>query len=534
MAAQFFTIRDFSLGQNNDYNARSIAPDYSGEPAEATLIKNWDITQKGAIVTSPGYEEVVDLGTSSKIQALASFTHDSDNRYLVAVSNDVIYQINISAGTASSIGTFAGASSYVGTVEYKGASSTPNLIVAPSNTGFRAKRVYQSAPGTLTSADLTDSPLGAYAVEEMLGFLFMALDRTLYYNASEDEDDFAGGGTIGFNNRILGIKKTANKTLLVLMEDNHAQEVTFSFDDATYTYTPVKNDVMLGTGGVAHKACQQVYDDTFFLSREGVKFYGQDLELNTDNFVVNSVSWKIDPIIQSMNYEYQEMAAGAFFNKNYWLSVPIGDAFTDNNQTFVYSTKYNSWVYKNLPIADFAIHREDTDEELYWGSSTEDKVYRFVTDDYSFANQEYERRYSTKTFNFGTELLKKKTPYIEIAGAMPEGAIFYLTAHADGESQTFEIDDTALVTSVSGGYIGDDDIGAEYIGADGTGDDYQYYRFAQRIQLPANVNEGHEFWYEFWYEGEGRPVRIDYFNIKYDYKSEQEIPDNLINNSIIT
>jgi len=531
---KYWPITNFSPGQNNEYDARYLMPNAIGEPAEAQLIENMELTQKGAVITSPGYEQVIDMAVAGPVQAIGSFTYSSDERYFVAVANNVIYQIDVNAGTKIAIGTFANPATYVNVVEFKGSSSTPFLIVATDDGTDRAKKVYRSGAGTLASQDLVDDPIGAYVIEEMMGFLFMALDRTLHYSASEDEDDFATGGTIGFNNRIIGLRKTSNDTLIVLMEDNTSQQVTFSFDDTTYIYTPVKDEYMAGIGGIAHKTLANAYDDTLFLSREGVKYFGQSSELETDNFRINTLSWQVDPLIKQMNYEYQEVAAGAFFDKEYWLSIPVGDAFTQNNEVFIYDYKYESWRYRSgIPAGCYAIYRYDTQDELYFGSSTESKIYKFVTDDYSYAGVEYRRAYKFKTFNFGTSVIRKDVPYIEIAGAMPEGSEFYVTVTTDGTEQIYKVDDTALAQGASGGYIGDSIYGHEVIGGNFGSSSYNFYRFYQRIPLGPSVREGHEFDFEIWYDGEGRPMKFDYFNIKYGYVSEQKVPDNFINNNII-
>jgi hypothetical protein len=528
----YWPISDFSPGQNNEYDARQLGPLEPGEAAASQLIENMELTQKGAVITSPGYELIVDMAVAGPVQCLAAFTYDSDERYLVAVANDEIYQIDVTAGTKSLVGSFISPSTYVNAVQFQGSGSAPYLILA--NDGNIAKKISRTGPGALGATNLVDSPVGGYVTDEMMGILFIALDRTLYYSNIEDEDDFAGGGTIGFNNRIIGLKKTANDTLIVLMEDNTSQEVTFSFDDTTYIYTPVKAEYMAGIGGISHKAIANAYDDTLFLSREGVKYFGQASELQTDNFRINTLSWQVDPLIRQMNYEYQEVAAAGFFDKEYWLSIPVGNAFTQNNETFIYDYKYESWRYRSgVAAGDYAVYRYDVDDELYFGSSTESKIYKFVTDDYSYDGTGYRRSYKFKTFNFGTSLIKKEVPYIEIAGSMPEGSEFYVTITTDGTEQTYKVDDDALATSAGGGYIGDAVYGNEAIGGNFGAAAYDFYRFYQRIPLGATVREGNEFDIEVWYDGEGRPMKFDYLNIKYGLVSEQKVPDNFINNNII-
>jgi len=706
----YWTIRDFSKGQNNEYDARTIMPNVNGEAAEAVNVENYDYIQRGAIITSPGYELFDDMGTSSKGQFIGTYNADIANRYIIAVSNDNIYyytkKSNIilhdcDAYTGGSYGNFAGTSDAVnlansttrkqgaGSVEFDltvatsadnfavltvaaltsvdltgyntagairlwttlgtltnftsvtlrwgssatdyweqtvtvairpdtettknfqasdwnylsfdwatatttgtpvitavdylqlrynysagygnqnnlliddiravksetsfqqynlgswsnsnsqvngtpflGTSSLPYYILVADHFSSTPKRISQTGAGILDMVDVTGNPPeSAYICEEMMGFLFLAGDHTVYYAANEDENNWAGGGTIGFNSRILGLKKTSNKSLIVLLEDNQSQEVVFQLDDTTLESTPIKNPFMMGTGGVSHKSTKDVYNDTLFLARDGVVYFGQNSEYSNDQFRINTLSWQVDPLIHQMNYDSQERAAGFYFDKDYGISVPIGDAFDYNNQLFVYSYKYNAWRRKTgVVAAAYTVYRENNDDELYFISATDDKIYKFVTNDYSHDGTSYTRSWKSKVWNMGTSIIRKRWHYLEIGGAMPTGSEFYVTVTVDGTEVTFRVTDTALLLDASGGYIGDDFLGESFFGGELTED---FYRFYQRIPLPKSISKGHEMQFEIWNDTEGMPHKIDFANIKYEMATEQEVPDKFINSDIV-
>ncbi len=67
-APQYIDILDFSQGQNNAFDPRIIAPNTKEEiSAESVLIQNYDITERGALLTASGYELVASLGTSEPL-----------------------------------------------------------------------------------------------------------------------------------------------------------------------------------------------------------------------------------------------------------------------------------------------------------------------------------------------------------------------------------------------------------------------------------------------------------------------------------
>jgi len=710
------TIRDFSAGQNNEYDPRALQPNSSEDTsAEAQLIKNFDFAGQGALITSPGFETFISLGTGQKVLYLGEFNADESNRYLIAVSNNNVYgisywqsavihdcdlatggsygnftlagtddAINLSTQTtATSIkqgigavqfdidvsnsannyaivegasitsvdlsaytsdgyirfwvylpsitdftsielrvgssstdyytwtltagidpvsgaskalaagwnylsGALSGATTSgtpnaaaidyvlfkfnyaVAFLDQTGvriddlrairASTTPvvknlggwtNTVTKANGTVFNGsqaikwmilgadgnnqpRRVRQTSLGVLDLlSGINPGVNGTYIVESMMGFCFFAKDRTAYYCASEDETSFGvGAGSISFDSRIIGMKKTLNKSLIALLEDNESQQVTFSFDDTTYEYTPIKDPYMAGIGGISHKTAQQVYSDTLFLNKDGVAYFGQNPELVDSNFRVTSLSWKVDPEIKRMNYLQQEISAAYYFGRDYGVSVPVGDAVDYNTDTYVYSYKYNSWRYRTgFYPSCFASYRKDYQSELYFGSASSDVIYKFNSD-YSYDGSGYVRHYITKIFNMGSSLIMKRVPYIEIAGSMPRGTDFYVLARVDGNTVAFKVDDTAIVTT-SSGFIGDDFIGDTFYGGSETDELYAFYRFYQRINLPSSIVEGNEFQFEFYQDTEGQPLKIDFFNIVYEKLSEKKLPVKHHNNLIV-
>lgn len=705
----YINITDFSAGQNNEFDPRAIAPNEAGDPAEAVLIENYDITEKGALVTANGYEALVSVATGAPMQYTGVLTYNSDYRDLIAVSDQDVFSIRKKTSTilhdcnvynSGTYGTFTGsddasavateASSYIrgsgavkvtvtagasasnyATVEvdpltsvdltdadslelicrisnvtnftsvtirfgssssdyyeytettdangntfitdpvgirldlsslptatgspdisaidylmirfnytaaytggtiyiddirasedgdtYEAIDITGNLWTATAPTlpivngenytgdgsipyhilvskGQQPLKVRHVGPGMLITETITSAPSGAYIVAQMTGFLFMVDDRTVYYGASEDEDNFGGGGTIGFPSHITALAPTVNKTMLIGMEDNLTEAVSFSFDDTTLTYTPIRDEYQAGVGVKSHKSVQKRYNDSIFLGNEGVAYFGQEEGLGSDNYRINSLSWKIDKRLRNMNKSAEEVAAGFYFSpkKEYGIAIPLGADIENNNRLYVYKSQYDSWIYRSgVRMAHATEYREDNDVELIFGDSSKDEIYKFNAE-YDYDGEAYVRRYTFKTFTMGYPMAFKRLEYISVAGAMPVGSEFYVVVRGDGVAKTFKVTDDALITDVEGGYIGDEFYGEEFYGGEEVEDEaYQFYRFYQMIPIPKQIMEAREFEVEFYYEAAGKPHKIDFFGGKYTFQPEAKIPGRHINDEVL-
>jgi hypothetical protein len=390
------------------------------------------------------------------------------------------------------------------------------------------------AEGMVIAQSLHTFPTGTYQFATAVGFLLGAFGKTITH--SDPEDETSSGGTIGFNGNITGLAPTVNKSVLVTLDTVNTEEVTFSFDDSTLIYTPVKGTYQAGIGGLSHKAIQNRYNDTIFLGTEGVAFFGEREELASGNYSISSLSWKVDKRIRQMNDDHAQSAASYYFRnkKEYGVALPLGARAITNNSLFIWKSQYRSWLYRSgFNIAHATEYRDSNDYEVYFADAGSDKIMKFA-DVYDYDGQPYVRRYKTKIFNMGVPLQTKRVPYIEVGGAMPKGSHFFVIVRVDGTDQTFKIDDTSLVVnSQSKGYIGDDFYGNEFYGGpEGRQNAYEFFRFYQRIPLPRSIIEGLEFQFEFYYEGTGRPHKIDLFGMKYTIQPEGKVPSRHINNNV--
>lgn len=480
----------------------------------------------GTTVGSPSLSTVqymmVRLNYNSSITTLSNFRIDD---IIATKPGTTVRAIDITGPRWQSS---VDAPAIINATPYKGQNATPIMVLA--NKSQSAAIVRHVGPNMLIAAGAAGVPANSYIVASMLGFLLSAKDNVLTYTTTENEN--GTGGSLKFDGKITGLAPTVNKTMLVTLDGVSTQEVRFQFDDATLTYTPVKGEYQVGTYGYSHKTIAKAKNNSLFLGNEGVQYFGQTEEAANANYRINSLSWKIDKFIQSLiNYKYAEVAAGCYYarKKEYHLAIPAGREIDFNNQFFTYKLQYDAWVYRSgiLP-AHIWEYREADRSELFFGSSQTDKIYKF-NNFYDFAGAAYVRRYKFKTFTMGAPTRFKTYRYIEVAGAMPHGAEFYVVIRTDGREVFIKIDDTALVlTNVDlGGTIGDENVGDQYIGGAEASDSnpYPLYRFYKQITIPDQYVNFREAEVEFYQNAAGQPLKIDYFDFCFAYEPSDMVPD---------
>ncbi len=421
-------------------------------------------------------------------------------------------------------------------VQYTGSQGYPYLIFA--NNDQVPLKAYNLGEGMMIAEQISGLSSFPVAVATMTGYLFWAHKRTVTYSAPEDEDDYStlnGGGVFSFDADIRGLAPTVDNKLLVGLERD-IKAITFLEDATNYLWIPSKDNYTAGVGILSAPSISPKYNDSIFLGTDGVAYFGQDETLASDNYVVNSLSWRIDKLLQDTNLDAIAGAVGFtnYRKKEYGLAVPVGRGVQTNNQMFVYKWQYNAWIRRTgISVACATEVSEDEKTEVWFGTPYDDVIYKF-NETHNYNGDSYVRRYAFKTFTFGAPGTYKRVPHIEVAGSMPFGSEFYVVVRSDGIEKTFKVTDSAILQTSTGGWIGDDWYGKEYYGGiEVSSSPYDFYRFHQRIPLPDSIVEGREYEVEFYYEGTASPHKIDYLGIKYTYLPETKIPDAQINNNLV-
>lgn len=152
-----FKIRTFSGGLNTLFDQRALAPIQEGEPAETPNCENIEITSRGSIVSSTGFELVSEISATGGVKLLLPYEKNTTDKYLIIAHDDDYYYITPSSSVWTSFGDYGTAATSVGGVIYKGSSSIRRAILGTSETanlvskwdGTTFQGLY-SADGTFT------------------------------------------------------------------------------------------------------------------------------------------------------------------------------------------------------------------------------------------------------------------------------------------------------------------------------------------------------------------------------------------------
>jgi len=101
--------------------------------------------------------------------------------------------------------------------------------------------------------------------------------------------------------------------------------------------------ISTSSGCLSHGSIAQVGEDLFYLSRTGVRSIRRTMEENMVASDIGILSYPIQNVIDSINWEEAEKATAIFWRGRYLLSVPTGSS-TKNDTTIVYNTNTQSWM----------------------------------------------------------------------------------------------------------------------------------------------------------------------------------------------
>lgn len=170
---QYIDILDFSPGQNNAFDPRAILPYGDSTSAEAVLVENYDLVERGALVTAPGYELIATLGTGEPTRHVCQYTYDSTYRYLLAATKNKAYQLrkatmltvhDCDTYNSGTYGTFVGTNGM-------GSVSTNNSSYLRGAGCVSGTIAATSTNATLTVDPLTSVDLTTYTYLELFIYL---------------------------------------------------------------------------------------------------------------------------------------------------------------------------------------------------------------------------------------------------------------------------------------------------------------------------------------------------------------------------
>jgi len=521
-------ITDFSYGLDTLTDPRRLPPNSDKDQKGGSPdIENVDITKTGAIITSTGFEEVSNIASTGGAKNLLNYEKNETERWLIITHSDDHYAISPTSTVwdDSLLGDYGTAATYVGGTVYKGAAGDRLAILG---TDLDANTI-KSADLSGAMANLADPPSHGYIMTSFMGRLFVAKEATLYYSNVDDEDDFAGGGTIGFNDIITGLMVEGDR--LVVLTRTYHQGVIFGFDDNFALSVPQKEPYERQYGCLGHKTVQRVYPDVYYWTDEGVMRLGAELSYDERGIPrPQSLSTMINPSLNFTNKLYRKDACSIFFDQQYYLSVPYGtDNF--NSRTLVYNRDVKAWTLRTgIYPTDWALFRDSNyKQELYFTDYFASRLLK-MNDGYSYDGAGYTRRWTSKKFVMGDSMIMKKWKWVDITGSIDEATELTVRLQVDDNYKEYKIDRTELELDATGEYIGDNFIGDAFLGG-AEAEDSRFKRFRTRIQFNQDLKEGFDMQITLYNNGDEQPWKVDFIGIEYDYLPRHQIPSKYLNNN---
>lgn len=217
-----------------------------------------------------------------------------------------------------------------------------------------------------------------------------------------------GGDTLDVNNndgqKITGLAKFESK-LLIFKEFSIWQLV---FDSSGL---PVLTQVSNGWGCVSHRSIENVENDLFFLSHDGVRTFGYVANITVAR--TNLISAKIDDKIKNINTAYYEKTCAIYHDNKYMLAYAEGSS-TTNNSIIVFQYLYGLWTYwTGLNVASFNEFISNNKAELYYGAISGD-TYKMLQSGYKDNATAISTYYYSKQFDLGRFDIRKRFAFVDL------------------------------------------------------------------------------------------------------------------------
>jgi hypothetical protein len=153
-------------------------------------------------------------------------------------------------------------------------------------------------------------------------------------------------------------------------------------------------------GCVSHRTIDNVENDVFFLSRNGIYVLG-----NEPNFInvirTNELSARVHPLLDAINPTQYTKATALFNQYLYYLGVPSGGV-SANNLTITYDKRFLAWSRDThiMPEA-FTVYTDTTNTDtIYFTSASSANVYKFTTN-YDANGAAISAQWTSKAYDAG-------------------------------------------------------------------------------------------------------------------------------------
>lgn len=247
--------------------------------------------------------------------------------------------------------------------------------------------------------------------------------------------------------------------ILVVFKERSIYQLTFDSSS-----NPIVALITGSTGCVSHSSIENVENDLHFLSREGVRRFG-----NEENYFTalrtNVLSNRIQPTMDTITPAYYYKSNAHYFDNKYFLSVPTSGSSILT--TLVYDTRFQSWaIWTNFNANAYVQYTDDNNQShLYFLDDDGTKVYQLTPGTYNDDGEAIDAYFVSKAFDMNNPDILKFFLDVGLVFRRLSGEVD-VTIYLDGGTSL----GTATISQGGANGMGLLPLGMEVLGA-GTGDD---------------------------------------------------------------
>lgn len=269
--------------------------------------------------------------------------------------------------------------------------------------------------------------------------------------------DFTGTGSGSAIAQFVDINKddgdkitglTKYQDVMIIFKEKAIYQMTLD-STGVPTITPITK----GYGCVSHRSIDNVDNDVFFLTRNGVYVLGN--EPNYFNVIrTNELSSRIHPVIETINPTNYANTTAMFNQYIYYLGVPSGGV-TANNLTLTYDRRFQAWSkLTHITPESLTLFTDSTNTDIiYFTSANSANVYKFTTN-YDSNGAAISAQWTSKAFDLGDFSKYKRWIYVDILFRQLVG-----TVTIDVYTDNGTLSKTTSVSSSTSGGLGTNILG---------------------------------------------------------------------------
>lgn len=214
--------------------------------------------------------------------------------------------------------------------------------------------------------------------------------------------------------------------VLIIFKRHSIYQLTFDSSG-----DPVITPITAATGCVSHRSIDNVENDVYFLSPQGLRVLGNEPQYFTA-IRTNVISIRVQPTIDAINTEYETKCNALYFDNKYIMGYPTTTSSISN--CLVYDKRFQGFtVWDSITPNAMVDWYDDTNEpHLYFLNDAGTQMYEVIKGQYNDAGVAIDAYITSKAQDFGNIDLTKRFVDLGLAFRRLTGLVT-VTVYLDDE-----------------------------------------------------------------------------------------------------